>query len=310
MEFVLGACASVGAGIFSNPLDVLKTKAQLQGELRARGQYSVHYKNMVHAAYMITKEEGIFALQKGLAPALLHQVGLNGTRLGLFQLAQDAGLNRNEDGSLSAVRTMLISACAGSLGAFFGSPFFLVKTQIQSQAPVAIAKGSNVVLGVQHQHKGMIHAFSTILQKRGPLGVFDGASGAVLRVAVGSTAQLSTFSYSMEYIENNQFFSEDAVWSKAFASSMLVGVVTALTMTPFDTVSTRLFNQTRDASGRGLLYSGIFDCFAKTLKAEGVRGLYKGLIPVYSRIAPHSMLNLMFWEKLKYLHQKFIDQPT
>lgn len=63
MEFVLGACASVGAGVFSNPLDVLKTKAQLQGELRARGQYSVHYKNMFHAAYMITKEEGLFALQ-------------------------------------------------------------------------------------------------------------------------------------------------------------------------------------------------------------------------------------------------------
>ncbi len=63
MEFVLGACASVGAGIFSNPLDVLKTKAQLQGELRARGQYSVHYKNMFHAAYMIAKEEGILALQ-------------------------------------------------------------------------------------------------------------------------------------------------------------------------------------------------------------------------------------------------------
>lgn len=40
-----------------------------------------------------------------------------------------------------------------------------------------------------------------------------------------------------------QFFSEDAVWTKAFASSMLVGVVTALAMTPFDTVSTRLFNQ-------------------------------------------------------------------
>lgn len=66
----------------------------------------------------------------------------------------------------------------------------------------------------------------------------------------------------------------------------------------------------RDASGKGLYYSGILDCFAKTLKVEGVRGLYKGLIPVYSRIAPHSMLNLMFWEKLKDLHQQFLEQPS
>ena len=117
------------------------------------------------------------------------------------------------------------------------------------------------------------------------------------------------------------------MWTKAFASSALVGVITALFMTPFDTVSTRLYNQSkfvnefsiylvtswrslillsnfteRDASGRGLMYKGIMDCFSKTLNTEGVRGLYKGLIPVYSRIAPHSMLTLMFWEKLKYLY--------
>lgn len=308
MEFVLGACASVGAGIFSNPLDVLKTKAQLQGELRARGQYSVHYKNMFHAAYMIAKEEGILALQKGLCPALLHQVALNGTRLGLFQLAQDHGLTANEDGSLSAPKTMLISSCAGSIGAFLGSPFFLIKTQIQSQAPIAVSKNATVALGVQHDHKGMISGFSTILRNRGFMGFFDGASGAILRVAVGSCAQLSTFSYCKQFIENHEFFSDDAVLTKAFASSMLVGVVTALLMTPFDTVSTRLFNQSRDSTGKGLLYSGIPDCFAKTLRTEGVRGLYKGLIPVYSRIAPHSMLTLMLWEKLKYLHnQQYLE---
>lgn len=304
MEFVLGACASIGAGIFSNPLDVLKTKAQLQGEMRARGQYSVHYRNMFHAAFMISKEEGIFALQKGLCPALFHQVALNGTRLGLFQLAEDHGLTKNEDGSLSAPKTMLVSSVAGSIGAFLGSPFFLVKTQIQSQAPVAISKGANVALGVQHEHKGMISGLSNILKKRGIFGLFDGASGAVLRVAIGSCAQLSTFSYCKQFVEDHEFFSEDAVWSKTFASSMLVGVMTALAMTPFDTVSTRLYNQTRDASGRGLMYNGIIDCFAKTLRTEGIRGLYKGLIPVYARIAPHSMLTLMFWEKLKYLHHQ------
>lgn len=251
---------------------------------------------------MISREEGLLALQKGLSPALFHQVALNGTRLGLFQLAEDHGLTRNEDGTLSAPKTMLVSSAAGSVGAFLGSPFFLVKTQIQSQAPVAISKGANVVLGVQHDHRGMISAFSSILEKRGFLGLFDGASGAVLRVAIGSCAQLSTFSFCKQFIDDRQFFKEDAVWTKAFASSMLVGVMTALAMTPFDTVSTRLYNQSRDASGRGLMYSGITDCFAKTLRTEGVRGLYKGLVPVYARIAPHSMLTLMFWEKLKYLY--------
>lgn len=71
-----------------------------------------------------------------------------------------------------------------------------------------------------------------------------------------------------------------------------------------------LYFSARDASGRGTMYSGITDCFGKTLRTEGVRGLYKGLVPVYSRIAPHSMLTLMFWEKLKYLHNhQFPESP-
>jgi len=42
-----------------------------------------------------------------------------------------------------------------------------------------------------------------------------------------------------------QFFADDAIWTKAFASSMLVGVVVAAVMTPFDTISTRLYNQSK-----------------------------------------------------------------
>ena len=84
-----------------------------------------------------------------------------------------------------------------------------VKTQIQSQAPVAVSKGVNVALGVQHGHKGLVSGILTILQTRGFFGLWDGASGAVLRVAIGSCAQLSTFSYCKQFIERHQV----CIWS-------------------------------------------------------------------------------------------------
>lgn len=65
MDFLIGGMAAVGAGFFTNPLEVLKIRMQLQGELKARGHYVVHYKNMVHAAVVVAKEDGILALQKG-----------------------------------------------------------------------------------------------------------------------------------------------------------------------------------------------------------------------------------------------------
>lgn len=95
-----------------------------------------------------------------------------------------------------------------------------------------------------------------------------------------------------------QFF-QNSVFLTAVTASMVSGMCTVVCMTPFDVVATRLFNQGLDQKGRGLLYNNIFDCFYKTYKAEGMRGLYKGFVPNYWRAAPHTILNLTFWEQFK-----------
>lgn len=115
---------------------------------------------------------------------------------------------------------------------------------------------------------------------------------------VGSSVQLSSFSKSKEILLNYEFFTEHAFLT-AFSSSLISGFFTSVFMTPFDVVSTRMFNQGLDAKGRGLLYGNIFDCFIKTFKVEGLKGLYKGYLPNYLRIAPHTILNLTFWEQFK-----------
>ena len=38
VEFLLGGLATCGAGLFTNPLEVVKTRMQLQGELKV-GRY-------------------------------------------------------------------------------------------------------------------------------------------------------------------------------------------------------------------------------------------------------------------------------
>lgn len=126
MEFAIGAVSAVCAGCFTNPLEVVKTRMQLQGELKARGQYTRHYKNFFHAFYVIGKTDGLLALQKGLVPALIHQVLLNGTRLGIYQIAEERKWNLKENGDISLGNTLLISSTAGAISAFTGSPMYLV----------------------------------------------------------------------------------------------------------------------------------------------------------------------------------------
>lgn len=85
MEIMIGGLAATTAGFITNPLEVLKTRMQLQGELKARGKHIVHYKNVFHAAYVVGKHDGIFALQKGLIPASWVQFIMNGMRFGTYR---------------------------------------------------------------------------------------------------------------------------------------------------------------------------------------------------------------------------------
>ena len=106
---------------------MIKIRLQLQGELEARGSYKRIYRNTFHAAYLIARHEGIFALQSGIAPALAFQVFLNGTRLGSYYFAKNKGFILNEKGETNVVKTALLSGIAGSTGAIVGSPFYMVK---------------------------------------------------------------------------------------------------------------------------------------------------------------------------------------
>ena len=125
MEFLIGGMGACCAGIFTNPLDVIKTRMQLQGELKQSGKYVVHYRNAFHAAYAIAHADGLLALQKGLVPALGYQLIMNGVRLGTFHKLEDSGVMRT-NGAVDPLKYVVGGCVTGALGSFCGSPFYMV----------------------------------------------------------------------------------------------------------------------------------------------------------------------------------------
>ena len=95
---------------------------------------------------------------------------------------------------------------------------------------------------------------------------------------------------------------------KTMCASSLGGVAVTAVMTPFDVVSTRLYNQGVNEHGKGILYTGVIDCFKKVLKKEGVWGFYKGWGPQLMRLGPHSVLSLTFWDLLKKAYSSHKDK--
>ncbi|XP_030078482.1 solute carrier family 25 member 34 isoform X2 [Microcaecilia unicolor] len=246
VDLVLGASACCLACVFTNPLEVVKTRLQLQGELRSRGSYPRHYRGVLQAALAVGQADGLRGLQKGLTAGLLYQGLMNGVRFFLYSHAEDVGLTEQPGGTVAA------GAVAGALGAFVASPAYLVKTQLQAQASAAIAVG--------HQH-------------------------------------------------NHEWFQDDS-WLVALAGGMISSVAVAIAMTPFDVVSTRLYNQPVNEMGRGQLYRGFLDCFLKISRKEGVLALYKGITAAYIRLGPHTILSLLFWDELRKLAHYYQHHGT
>lgn len=67
-------------------------------------------------------------------------------------------------------------------------------------------------------------------------------SGTVLRALVGSSAQLTAFAKAKDYLKEYEIFQRTPL-TTSFLASIVSGVFQTVMITPFDLVSTRLYNQ-------------------------------------------------------------------
>lgn len=79
MDFLLAGVATSGACVVSNPMEVVKTRMQLQGELAktavaGNAVPTVRYRNVAHGFYTICRTEGLAGIQRGLLPGMAYQV--------------------------------------------------------------------------------------------------------------------------------------------------------------------------------------------------------------------------------------------
>nr|XP_016928081.1 solute carrier family 25 member 35 [Drosophila suzukii] len=297
-DFVLGGVAAMGAVMFTNPIDVVKTRMQLQGELASRGTYVEPYKNLPQAMVQIVRNDGLLALEKGLAPALCYQFVLNSVRLSVYSNALELGYLQNTDGSISFYRGMFFGAMGGCAGTSLASPFYMIKAQQHAQAVQSIA------VGFQHKHTSMIDALLHIYRTNGIPGFWRGSLASMSRTLVASSVQIGSFPKAKALLKDNGWVTHPVLLS--FCAGLTSGSLVSVANSPLDVVTTRMYNQPVDEKGRGLVYRGLVDCFTKILKTEGLHGMYKGFWPIYLRTAPHNTLIFVFFDKLLYLRDHYV----
>lgn len=286
--FIAGGLAACGAVTFTNPIELVKTRMQLQGELSKDSNVKKIYKNPFQALSLIYKNEGIKGIQKGLVCAYIYQLGLNGCRLGLYEPTRNLinsifYPNEINSNKIQNIPINIISgAISGIAGAIIGSPMYLIKTRMQSYS-------QSIKIGEQTHYTSVYQGLSSIYKNEGLKGLFRGVDAAILRTGAGSAVQLPIYNFTKDELLKFDLFEQGPALH--LSASVIAGFGVGIVMNPWDVILTRVYNQ------KGDLYKGPLDCFIKTVKSEGFGALYKGFEAQILRIAPHTVLTLMFMEQ-------------
>ncbi|XP_073442656.1 mitochondrial uncoupling protein 4 isoform X1 [Dendrobates tinctorius] len=295
-KFVLSACAASVAELVTFPLDLTKTRLQIQGEaaLKRFGEGGVAaaapYRGMVRTAIGIVQEEGVLKLWQGATPAVYRHVVYSGVRMVVYERLRDSPLGKGTSDTFPLWKAVIGGMTAGAIGQFFASPTDLVKVQMQME-------GKRRLEGKPPRVRGVYHAFLTILSKGGVRGLWAGWVPNVQRAALVNMGDLTTYDSVKHFLLRNTNLQDNSFCHSI--SSICSGLVAATLGTPADVIKTRIMNQPRDKRGRGILYKSSTDCFIQAVRGEGFLSLYKGFIPTWMRMAPWSLVFWLTYEQIR-----------
>ncbi|KAK8189285.1 putative mitochondrial oxaloacetate transporter [Phyllosticta capitalensis] len=290
-SFIAGGIAACGAVTVTHSFETVKIRLQLQGELQAKKDAPKMYRGVLHGISVILKNEGPKGLFRGINCAYIYQILLNGCRLGFYEPIRGTLTSiLYKDANVQSFGLNIFSgASSGILGAAAGSPFFLIKTRLQSYSPF-------LPVGTQHKYRNAWDGMKQIYGNEGIKGLYRGVGPAMVRTGFGSSVQLPTYFFAKRRLVRHLGMEEGP--GLHLASSTASGFVVCCVMHPPDTVMSRMYNQT------GNLYNGAFDCLFRTIKTEGVLAVYKGFFAHLARILPHTILTLSLAEQTNKVMRK------
>ncbi|XP_044529625.1 mitochondrial uncoupling protein 4 [Gracilinanus agilis] len=292
--FLLSSSASILAEIATFPLDITKTRLQMQGEA-AFSRFlrdTSPYRGMLDTTFGIIREEGFLKLWQGVIPALYRQIVYTGVRMVVYEYYRDIIFEKSEYKRFTLLQTAMGGMLSGAFAQFLSNPADLVKVQLQME-------GKRKLQGKALRYRGVHHAFLKILKEGGILGLWVGWVPNVQRAALVNMGDITTYESVKHFLKSNTSL-EDGILIH-ITGSTCSGLVTSILGTPADVIKSRLMNQPTDKNGKGLLYKSSVDCLIQSVQGEGFLSLYKGFLPSWLRMVPWSLVFWLSYEKIRYM---------
>uniref|UniRef100_A0A8C6UG73 Solute carrier family 25 member 12 n=1 Tax=Neogobius melanostomus TaxID=47308 RepID=A0A8C6UG73_9GOBI len=170
-EILAGGCAGASQVIFTNPLEIVKIRLQVAGEITTGPRVS---------ALSVVRELGFLGLYKGAKACFLRDIPFSAIYFPVY--AHTKQKLADEDGSIGPLQLLTAGAIAGVPAASLVTPADVIKTRLQ----VAARAG-------QTTYNGVIDCFRKLLREEGFTALWKGAGARVFRSSPQFAVTLVTY---------------------------------------------------------------------------------------------------------------------
>ncbi|KAJ1487977.1 mitochondrial carrier domain-containing protein [Baffinella frigidus] len=178
---------------------------------------------------------------------------------------------------------MLAGASAGVVARLVCHPIDTIRSQVAVQTSATRAP--------------IVSALTRTLQAEGVAGLYRGIGIAAVGSAPALALYFTTYEVAKERLRKVPGLSGETSFIADFGAGFVAETVACILFVPIDLVKERLQVQ---ASLQGAAsYKGSVHAIRTVIRAEGVRGIYRGYLATLASFGPFSGLYFLFYEEIK-----------
>ncbi|KAG9251308.1 mitochondrial 2-oxodicarboxylate carrier 1 [Emericellopsis atlantica] len=288
-QFAAGAIAGVSEILVMYPLDVVKTRVQLQ---TGKGGAD-HYNGMVDCFRKIVKNEGFSRLYRGISAPILMEAPKRATK---FAANDEWGkVWRNVFGAPKMTQSLsiLTGASAGATEAFVVVPFELVKIRMQDKSSAG-------------KYNGAIDCVTKTIRNEGILSLYQGLESTMWRHILWNAGYFGCIHQVRQLMPKAN--NKQQQMRNDLISGSIGGTVGTMLNTPMDVVKSRIQN-TSKIPGQVPKYNWAWPAVLTVAREEGFSALYKGFLPKVLRLGPGGGILLVVFTGVMDMFRK-MQNPT
>jgi len=263
---VAGASAGLCEVLIMYPLDVVKTRLQLQ-------KGNTKYTSVTRTFKVISQEEGIFAFYRGIISPILAEAPKRAIKFASNEMYKP--LVANSKGKISHQGAAAAGSLAGMTEALVNTPFEVVKVRMQALENKAL-------------YSGTFDAVMKIATKEGPLVLYRGFEAQVLRNGIWNGAYFGTINILKENLWKPK--SKSSEMFRNFVAGFVSGTIATTFNTPLDVIKSRLQNV------KGGQIPWAIPTLMNLYREEGFKACYKGYVPRILRLGPGGGIMLLAFD--------------